>query len=309
MQKKITHSKTFKVASIIVGASIIIFIILLILYRLYCKENFTNTEISFFIGSTKDIFQIVFFIIVALITIFSYIQAKKTLFTPIKTETFKMQIKAFEEILAFFQTKTETDFTQQFDFDFIFHANCRLMLNDYIETFFKGKIKINEESMKELQKDFAGGLVSAEFAHKNFISPEYYEKTKIDKEPEITNPALILEKWKAYEYGHIFYSKKYFEESEKITQLIASPLLPITLKDKIELFDRKVKDNLFQIGKTLTTLAEELPQKLPNAKSVVQIDPAGLWNRYNKDYEYLEPTAKEILGYIRTYLKIDTLVD
>ena len=289
---------------------IVIFCIILgTIYFFHYNRNIDSTEVSFFIGNTKDIFQILFFIVAGLITILSYIQAKKTLFTPIKTETFKMQIKAFEEILAFFQTKTETDFISKFDFNFMFHINAKTMVNDFIYAFFKNEIKINEDAFYEEKSKIAGAVVTQEYALKNFISPEYYEKTKHEDEKEITNPAMQLERWKQYDYGHIIFSKQYEEESAKLTQLIASPLIPKQLKDKIEFFDNKVKSNLYQIGKTLTLLAKELPEKLPTADSIINIDPAGLWNKYNHDCEYLEPIAKDILLYIRAYLKIDNLIE
>ncbi|WP_316634917.1 hypothetical protein [uncultured Flavobacterium sp.] len=306
MNKSTSLSKTNKCLIIL----IICFLIsttLLILF--FCKGELDNSDITFFIGSTKDIFQILFFIIVGIVTILSYKQASKTLFTPIKTETFKMQIKAFEDILSFFQTKTETDFTKQFDFDFIVNANAQLMLSDYISTFFSTEININTDKVKDLEKEFYGAAVTHSWAEKNFISPEYFDKTETQKKEEITNPAIILENWKHYEYGPIHYTKKYYEETEKISQLIASPLIPIGLKNKLEEFSKLVNENLLIVGGTLNEISKELPQKFPTAKSIKKFEAAGLWNKYNEKQEHLEPLAKEILLYIRNYLKIDKLID
>src|SRR5688572_24242827 len=74
-----------------------------IIYRSYYQGQMKATDVNFIVSTIKDIFQILFFCVIVAVTILSYLQAKKTLFTPIKTETFKMQIKAFEEILLFFQ--------------------------------------------------------------------------------------------------------------------------------------------------------------------------------------------------------------
>ena len=280
-----------------------------IIYKSYCQGQLLGSDVGFFVSTIKDLFQILFFCVVVTVTILSYLQAKKTLFTPIKTETFKMQIKSFEEILAFFQSKTETDFTYQFDFDFMVAANFRIMFTDFINTFFKKEIKVNDEAMKELFTKFAGGYVSMSYAEKNFHSPEYFEKIEPEKTEEITNPALILEKWKNYEYGQIHYSKVFSDEMDKLTKIIASPLITNELKQKMTNFESKVRGNLTLIGVVLTKLSQELPRKFPTAKSTEKLELTGVWNRYNHEMERLEPDAKEILNYIRLYLKIETLID
>lgn len=57
----------------------------------------------------KDIANIIFFITMSIIAILSYIQAKRTVFSPIKTETFKYQLQAFEKVIEHFQDKSEID--------------------------------------------------------------------------------------------------------------------------------------------------------------------------------------------------------
>jgi len=253
----IKSSKVLKGLLIALLSALLMLIIFFIPYKVYCEGHLNSNEISFFIGSTKDIFQIMFFVLVGIVTILSYLQARKTLFTPIKTETFKMQIKEFEEILAFFQTKTETDFTKQFDFDFMVHANSRLMFADFIKHFHKDEVKIDQEKLEELSNNFDGAIATKTWVEKNFIAPEYYEKPKSETSEKVTNPALILEKWKNYEYGPIKFSKKYSEESEKLSKLIKSPLIPFDLKNKIEEFELKIQDNLSLVGKVLNDIAQE----------------------------------------------------
>jgi hypothetical protein len=63
----------------------------------------------------KNLANIAFFAIISLVTVLSYLHARKTLFAPIRTETFKLQLKAFEEILLYFQNKSESDFLDAMD--------------------------------------------------------------------------------------------------------------------------------------------------------------------------------------------------
>lgn len=156
MIKKLWQDRFIRIGCYILFFLLIGLIIFEITYKSYCQGQLLGPNVGFFMTTIKDFFQILFFCVAITVTILSYLQAKKTLFTPIKTEIFKMQIKSFEEILAFFQSKTETDFTHQFDFDFIVAANFRIMFTDYIRTFFKDEIEVNDEAMKELFTKFAG---------------------------------------------------------------------------------------------------------------------------------------------------------
>lgn len=309
MIKKMWQDKLIRVGSYILIFSLIGLIVFEIIYKSYCQGQLLGADVGFFMTTIKDFFQILFFCVVVTVTILSYLQAKKTLFTPIKTEIFKMQIKSFEEILAFFQSKTETDLKYQFDFDFMVAANFRIMFTDYINTFFKDEIKINDEAMKELYTKFSGRMVTMSFAEKNFHSPEYFEKIDAENNENITNPALILAKWKDYEYGQIHFSKVFSDEMDKLTKLIASPLLSNDLKQKMTIFKSKIRENLGLIGLVLTKISQELPQRFSTANSIKNLELQGVWNRYNREMKSLEPEAKEILIYIRHYLKIETLID
>jgi hypothetical protein len=310
---KTTSTKLWKDKFIRIGTYLLIFLItglvaFEIIYKSYYKGQLLGADIGLFTTTIKDFFQIIFFCVVITVTILSYLQAKKSLFTPIKTETFKMQIKAFEEILLFFQNKRETDFTSQFDFDNLLGINAQLLIIDYIETFFKNEVEIDPEKVKELRNNSAGAVVTQNYASKHFVKPDYYEKQEKKEKEEITNPALILREWENYEYGKIEFTNKFNEEIEKLKNLSASPLIPQPLKDKINFFNKKIHDNLFLIGKVLTAVAKELPTTFPNSKSLNNLNQSGMWNKYNNDMEKVEEDAQQILAYIRQYLKIDELI-
>lgn len=286
--------------------SIILFIIV---YKIYCSGKLNSNDITFLITTIKDLFNILFFGGILIITILSYLQARKSLFTPIKTETFKMQIKAFEEILLFFQNKSESDFIDQFDFNNIIKINAQLLQLDFIRHFFSDEIKIDEERVKELEKSVSGSIISKNFLEKNYTKLEYHEKEEKKEKVKITNPAIILNQWNEYEYGKIDFTNKFKEETQKLKNLSASPLLPREIKDLINNFERKIHKNLSLIGKVLTEISKELPSKFPNAKSLQNFNNPGIWNTYNSKMDTLENDAEEILKYIRKYLKIDDLIN
>ncbi|WP_143150548.1 hypothetical protein [Arenibacter nanhaiticus] len=306
MKDKI-KDRGIKISIIVALCALITWLIFSILYKIYCVGDLTDSEISFLITTSKNFFQILFFILIGVVTILSYLQARKTLFTPIKTETFKMQIKTFEDILAFFQTKTETDLTDLFDYKFMVSANGSIMFSEFIEHFYSDEVKVDRDKITELNREFVGFIATQSWAEKNFTSLEYIEKTEYNEPEKPTNPAIILDSWKKYEFGPISYSRKFHESREKLQQLIASPLIPSELKTKLEDFDKIVHHNLSAIGITLNEIAQELPEKFPTSKSLSNLDPHGIWNLYIDNKKAMDKPAKEILIYIKDYLKIDSL--
>lgn len=219
-----------------------------------------------------------------------------------------MQIKAFEEILNFFQSKPETDFMKEFDMDFIFNANAKMMFNDFINHFYKNQIKIKEEVIEEMSKNFVGGIATQSYVEKFFEEPDFYTKGDKQRKEEITNPAIILSEWQKYEYGMIQFTKKYDLALHDLSRLISSPLLPTELKKLIEEFESTVRSQLHTVGEVINELAKDLPSKCPNVETVSKIDLSGAWNLFNSKNKKLEPAADKILKYIREYLKIDTLI-
>ena len=106
------------------------------------------------IETIKNLANILFFVTASIITVLSYIQARKTLFAPIRTETFKLQLNAFKETLAFFQNKSEVDFMECFDLNRIVSLNTFQMAEKYISEFFEKEITIDKEKTVAKQGEF-----------------------------------------------------------------------------------------------------------------------------------------------------------
>lgn len=303
MKFDITKIKTYFVAYLLIG--------LLTVGILFCLLKYLHIDkdkLATLISGTRDIFQIIFFTVVMTVTVLSYLQAKKTLFTPIKTETFKIQIKSFEEILSFFQNKSETDLVKLFDLDEIIKLNGSLLFYRYIDAFFKNEVEINKERFIEIKKKSRGAIVNHEFAMKHFIKADLYkDKNKNDNDGDIINPALILNKWKEDKVGVVELTEKYQDAVEKLNNLIASPLIPKNLKSILSEFEEVVSTNIYRIIDVLDEISFTIPNKFPTKGSLDKFELSGIWNQYNEVKKPLEPKAKEILVYITDYLKIEEL--
>jgi len=252
-------------------------------------------DILTFSNLIKDIAQIVFWCIIATVTILSYFQARKTLFSPIKTEIFKMQIKTFEDILKYFQLKTSIDFERQFELDFIFELNTKIMLQKFSNAFFVNKTYV--ASMKKLI-DKSNGFIVQDFYEEKFYS-------------QITDEELFKNKedWQKYEHGIIYITRKYIEEDNVITSFISSPLIPEQLKEKLIEFRQIVSNNISLMANMLTEAAQELPDNYETVESVDKFNYIEFYNFYNNKSEKLFPKAEDILNYLRSYLKIESLIE
>lgn len=259
--------------------------------------------------TASNIFQILFFIAVGTVSVLSYLQARKTLFTPIKTETFKIQLDDLQEILLFFQQKSGFELLSMFDIERTFKLNAFVMLDNYIESFFSDEIEINEDAKEERYKDFVGGVFTEEYAQKNLEKVDYETKVGENHTPpkKPTNPAIIATNWQNYEHGMIQFTKQYEDKMTELRQLAASPLIPEELRDLINKFRQKVGENLMAIGETLTEIAGELPEKYPNAEDLENVHVIWMLNEYNKNKVDLEEPAQEILDFINNYLSIEDL--
>lgn len=256
----------------------------------------------------KDIANIIFFITMSILGILSYRQAKKTVFSPIKTETFKYQLQAFEKVIEHFQDKSEIDLMKDIDMDTIIDINAFELLHDYIDTFMKDDIVLDEKFFEEKKKLSVGGIMSAEFAEEFLqeIGPDTEFSTK-EEEETLNDPALKLAQWNAKKYGLVHYTQAYFEASRKIEKFQNSPLLPKELKKLLKDYSSLVHETLSAIGLALEEIGPKMPTAFPTKEKVKNFHPSWLSNIHNDKRPKLEPKANEILEYINQYLGIDNL--
>lgn len=264
------------------------------------------------IESLKSIANIIFFVITGIVAVLSYLQARKTLFNPIRTETFKLQLKAFEEVLLYFGNKTESDFERSFDLKQIVSLNALKMADAYASSFFPNEIRLDEEERNKTYSMLVGAVVSFEHMEKHFSKVDVVDKSAdlIGKSSKpVTNPAIILSRWQEYEHIVIEYTQKFNDQVKDIQNLAASPLLPKSLRDMIGAFAKKASNNLTLTGKVVGEFSREMPKLFPRAEDMQNFNPSGVWNIFNEQSENFEPDAKKILDSINAYLRVEDLME
>lgn len=254
----------------------------------------------------KDFFNILYFLVISAVAVLSYIQAKKTLFSPIKTEIFKLQIQVFQEVLVFFNNHTIIDFFEEFGFYEILEINSIEMQHAYINTFFKDKIKISDELKEKLETASFGVITTGEFLELVTPGTELLE-AEIPKENDL-DPAIKLAKWSEFKLEGVAYTRKFHEKSEELSKLATSPIMPKELTDLLYKFIEIIHNNLLCIGKAISESAQEMPKKYSTPEAVIKFHPAWIWNIYNAKRENTDKVVEEILKFVNNYLKINELM-
>lgn len=259
----------------------------------------------------KNIFNIGFFLVVGTIGILSYLQARKTLFSPIKTEIFKLQVEEIKKILEAFNYKNQTQFDDETGIREVLDINAYKMHLDYIDCFFKDQVRRSEEFIEELDSVSYGAVISKENFLKNF--------TKISADDEVkevphvrdgypVEPALQLAKWNEYEQGAINFTKKYNDAIEELSKLASSPLLQKELTEKIHKVIEINRKNLYLIGDVLTEAAKKMPTRYKTVDQTIKFEPTWIWNEYNSSRETIDQSVNDILSYINKHLKISEIM-
>lgn len=252
------------------------------------------------ISLIKDLAQITFFVVMGFLGVLSYIQAKKSFFAPIKTETFKLQLAAIQGVLKHFARTKEVSILEEYDVKNVFFINFNILMNDYLRTFFPEYL-INEEFLSDLIGQAVGGLaplselpLGAKEGHYGFAIT--YAGTAIPEEP-----ALKLSHWQRYEYTLVLYTRTYSEKIDSLEQLQSNPVLPIELRRLIQKFINELEDNVGKVRNVLTKISQDLPHKF----TVIQdgdIDSGWAWNEFRDSWDELENRASEINSWVDRYI-------
>ncbi|WP_147284455.1 hypothetical protein [Shewanella morhuae] len=266
----------------------------------------SQSNVSKNVGIVKDIFNIGFFIVVAVLALLSYLQAKKTIFSPIKTEIFKYQLKAFEEVIWHFQNKGEIELKNDMNMDSIIDINSFELFSNYVSTFMKGEVSIDEKLAKEKMSMASGAIVSIEFAEK-YIQLVGTETTVVRSNESPNDPALKLAEWNDRKYGLVHFTEKYHNATVEMKRFQNSPLLPSRLKELLKDYTNLMEGTLSAVGEALEEASKNMPKNFPTAKKLKNFNPSWVSNIHNDKTPKLEPKAREILNYINTYLGVDDL--
>lgn len=252
----------------------------------------------------RDCFQILFFAVVATITILTYLAARKTVLQPIRTEIFKEQLKLFSELLTMFTGRGEFELREDFGFDKALRANATRLLDVYATHFFDMKFDENKRPYSRHQCPHTLIPESCLEDASLYLVPDPSERKKETGTPD-TKAAM----WANFKFDVLSIPKEFTAKEQELERMISSPLIPKQLAQLLKEYVALARRNLTALRPVLTGCATELPEKYPNLDVMKKASVAWINNAYNKKFRELEPKAKEINSFLRGYFKVESIME
>jgi hypothetical protein len=255
----------------------------------------------------RDVVQIAFFVVVATVTVLTYIKAKRTVLQPIRTEVFKEQIKVFAEILGYFTGKNEVELAGDAGIEEVWRANSFALLDDYGRLFFE--LDIDSETRPYSRKQCPVAVFTREAAAKNLALADGHTQGEPRSTPgPRPDPRTRAAIWTQHKHGMIALPKKYVEYVARLERLIDSPLVPKRLAELVQDYLGTLEKNVMLSAEVLTEAASEMPEKYPTAEALNSASTDWLRHRLHRRSVSLEDKARPINTFLRDYFTSDTLL-
>ncbi|MEU6918589.1 hypothetical protein [Streptomyces olindensis] len=251
-----------------------------------------------------SIVQIIFWLATSMVAVLGYINAKRTIFQPLRTEIFKKQIEALSSALELFVGKRSDELAEDFDMDFGEKANIFRMYDAYLEFAFGRR---RPEELREYRPE----LCPTAWIHADYLSS--YDADKEDwaeDSAKVEFPAKPKD-WE-YKDGMISVPRKYTEKEADFRAVLENPLLPAKIADLIERHLEAAHEYLGAIGPVLEECAKEMPDRYPELDDFLKSKFDWIHNRlvehrHNEGIS-LSVTAKAVVDEVREYFDSDNLL-
>lgn len=267
--------------------------------------NIQNIYLSHYLPIAKDLVNILFWIIASVVAILTYYNAKKTIFSPIKTEVFKIQLVLLNNVLEVFQNKHEIDYINSISYDEILYCNCLHMIESYGKFFFKENCpEINNYPKEKI----AHIRYTQEAANKYLRHVGHIKEDLMSKHSEQIDHAQPDTIWNDYKHDILIIPNNHEEYMQKINQFINSPIMPDKIRKEIILFHNAAEENVLLIGEVISNYYKEMPKLYKTPHDLINFQD-GVINRvfYSKIIP-LEPIAEKILNEVKNYLLVENIM-
>ena len=261
-------------------------------------------DIETWVSIINLVLECLFFILIGIITVRTYVHARKTILQPIRTEVFKTQLQELSSVLRLFVGRGEVELRERFGLQKLLYINVTLLYDRYASLFFDMEFDRDKRPYNPRDCPIQSAPVELlELAH-NYILPE-----KDDSETEKLDPQGRRAQWQDYKHAEIVIPREYWERRDELMKLLESPVLPKGCVELLEDFLETVEENTSLVGQVLTECTAELPEKYPTIESLERAAFAWIDNRYNDAFEKLKPKADSIVEFIRGYWSVDQLLE
>lgn len=262
---------------------------------------------SFSLADLRDIVQILFFILTAILGLLTFLQAKKSLFFPIRTEIFKERIKLFSTLLTLFQGKNRSELFEDFGFAELVKINLALLADNYIASFFGQQIQTADRPYANVKSSMV-------------FMPERKDALTLEGE-SLAVPFLFTENlkprqnetnrmaWDRYRHINVPLPDAFIETERQLRKLASSPLMPEECVTMLQEYIGLLSRNATLLAIELEVIAQELPDRWPMAEKISPNEIFWVNNRINEKMEDPTPIAQAIIKFVRDYCDSKKLLE
>jgi hypothetical protein len=244
----------------------------------------------------KDILNAAFFVVVATVTILTYVRAKRTLLQPLKTEIFKQQISLFSDLLKIVVGKGEIELRAAIGLEKMFLANLHYQWDIYARLQF-GLIR-NEATRPYNRTDCPISLMTV-------TKDEMPEDTALD---EVVNIQVAPARWAEHRVNEVRAPAEFTAMKSRLTEFIESPLVPQELADLINAYMELMDANVKELRQALNEYIQTLSTLAPSLEHCKQLNDTAARNIFARRVRDLKPAADAIVKYVRTYFAVEQLM-
>lgn len=239
----------------------------------------------------KDLTNIAFFLVGGTIAVLTYLQARKTVFSPLKTEIFKSQLKAIEEVVAFFKESPGDRIEDLLGLEEILDLNASRMTDAFVLAIHPEKFRPRDD-----RYDVAVGMVLKRERVDKYLRPFDGDT------PNDTSPAGD---WANWELPGVEFTQTYADYRGRVALLASSPYLPEAIRTPLDTFVSACQLAVGQIGNAVEIAAQDMEQRYPNASDVARISYPWVWNIYVELMPPLDDMADNVMRAVNEYLDFD----
>lgn len=250
------------------------------------------------VGLLKDIAQIVFWVIAALIAWLSYRQAKKSIFQPAKNEVFKVQINALQSLLKKLDWRSSIEAWSASGLD----TSAQISLNNVFKSYAKDQFNAELASKSAEELVSVGAIVSPKATGFQLIKGPADEAEDDD---DFDQEAVS---WECFNWQTFAISAQFQQVSDLIQHALNDPVLPLSIISKVERLNDELHQSAIRAAEDLEKAVREFPRHYPTKERLDGANLTWVHNMREERGEGLFKALNELKEAIRNYLNSDELL-
>lgn len=246
--------------------------------------------------------QVVFWATVSTLAVLTYVNTRKTLLQPLRTEVFKSQLELLTKVQSEFITSGRQDLRTTFGLNECIRRNVDNLISDYCAVRFSQPQPKSIDRMSGVRPT-AHQSVKIEIAKEKWLSPEVGF--------EVRNSF-----WQTYKAPRMELPVELMDGFDRLHRLLQAPLLPVEVQKSIEKFSEVLSENIILLERELNRCAELLWERYPTQESILEVTngvtgPSWIWNEHNSVYNSgeceLKQHGEKVLRSVRDYVEVERI--